>query len=109
MDEVTICIGFILVVLFLLILLILVRLLFSKPITYKKAVSKQGLTNLTITAKRDINKITVIAKLSGGDDIKFQRNRLHKDRVVDFSYPASGSKTKIIVEMEKGKEKIFEV
>lgn len=78
-----------------------------RPFTYSKR--KEGSnTCLTITAKRDLARVTVFARF-GSEAIKFERKRIRKGQSIDFVFPASKKKTKLVVETEKGKEKAFEI
>ncbi|MEW6749240.1 MAG: hypothetical protein AB1295_06045 [Candidatus Micrarchaeota archaeon] len=76
---------------------------------FKYAKRKEGSnTCLTITAKRNLAKITVFARFTG-ESVKFERQRVRKDQSIDFVFPASKEKIKVVVETEKGKENAFEV
>ena len=92
----------------LLCLAIVVYLLFgSKPFTYHKIVGADN-TDLAITAKRNLRKISVIAKFDR-EEVKFERKRIRKGRTVDFVYPSSKRRAKIVVEEESGKKKVYEI
>jgi hypothetical protein len=94
--------------LILLIIVVVVFLIFGRrPFSYHKR--KEGSnTCLTITAKRNLAKVSVFARF-GGEAIKFERKRIRKGQSVDFVFPASKKKTKLVVESEKGKERAFEI
>ncbi len=99
-----ICAGAIILVCLVLIAYLLFGL---KPFKHSKKVGKNN-TTLTITAKRNLYKVSVIAKF-GREKIKFERKRIRKDQTVDFVYPSSGEPAKLIVEVESGKQRVFEV
>lgn len=89
-------------------LVVIFYLLFgARPFSYSKRIGKNN-TDLTITAKRDLRKISVIARF-GREKIKFERKRIRKGRTVDFVYPSSNERAKLIVEEESGKKRIYEV
>lgn len=78
-----------------------------KAFTYQK--HKEGSnTCLTITAKRNLNKVTVKARF-GHEEITFERKRIRKGQSVDFVYPSSDRKAKVIVEAESGNVQTVEV
>lgn len=94
--------------LILLILVIVAYLLFgSKPITYSKRAGPNK-TDLAVTAKRNLRKISVIAKFDD-ETINFERNRIRKGQTVDFEYPSSKVRATLIVEEESGKQKTYEI
>lgn len=99
-----VCVGaFILVLL----VIIVVALLRNKPFTYRKKTTDKN-TTLSIKANRNLHKAVVEAHF-GGDSIKFERKRIRKGQTVDFTFPASNKPTRLIVEVESGKQKVFEV
>ncbi len=106
-DDIAIagvCVGaFILVLL----VVIVIAILRNKPFSYKKKTTDKN-TTLTIKANRNLHKVVVEARF-GGDSIKFERKRIRKGQTVDFTFPASNKPTKLIVEIESGKPKAFEV
>ena len=78
-----------------------------KAFTYKKG--KEGAnTCLTIYAKRNLAKVVVVARF-GGEEIKFERKRIRKDQSVDFVFPSSEKKIKLVIEAEPGNEHHFEI
>ncbi len=95
-----VCIGSF--VLFLLLVLVFL-ILRNRPFSIKKNVG-ENMTDITFTANKPLHKITVKSS-----EITFQRSKLKKGQVVDFSFPNSEKKTKIIVEKDPGKEKEYEV
>lgn len=100
----TICAG----ALILLALAVVVFLALNlKPFTYEKR--KEGNnTCLSVTAKRNLNKVSVTAS-AGGEDITFERRRIRKGQRVDFVYPQSQKPAKLIVEVESGHVQAVEV
>lgn len=104
MNVEYICVGaFIIALLILLLLLILHK----RPFKYQK--TSHGLnTTLTITANKNLHKVTVEAQF-GSEEIKFERKRIRKGMTVDFTYPKSDKPAKIIVEVDQGKPKVFQV
>ena len=62
---------------------------------------------LTITARKNLNRITVLARFDG-EEVKFERRRVRKGQSVDFSFPYSDKKTKVIVEAESGSARVLE-
>jgi len=90
------------------VILVVLFLIFGmRPFRYNKR--KEGSnTCLEITAKRDLAKVTVFARF-GSEQIRFERKRIRKGQSIDFVFPESKKKTKVVVETEKGKEKAFEI
>lgn len=95
--------GFVLVLL----VVIVIMILRNKPFRYKKKTTDKN-TTLTVMANRNLYQVTVEARF-GGDSIKFERKRIRKGQTVDFTFPASNKTTKLTVEVESGKSKVFEV
>lgn len=62
---------------------------------------------LTITAKRNLGRVTVQASFDG-EEVKFERKRVRKGQSIDFSFPYSEKKTKITVEAESGSVRTVE-
>ncbi|NYZ74092.1 hypothetical protein H0O00_03040 [Candidatus Micrarchaeota archaeon] len=94
-----------------LILLVLALVLYFfinlNPFSYDKR--KEGVnTCLTITAKHNLNKVTVTANVDG-DDVTFERRRIRKGQSVDFVYPLSPKPAKLTVEVESGNVRALEV
>jgi hypothetical protein len=89
--------------------LIILALMFigSKNFTYRKK-TDQGTTCLTVTAKKNLNRILVVAAV-GSEDISFERKRIRKGQSVDFVYPASKKPAKLTVEAESGNARVVEV
>ncbi|MBI5046913.1 hypothetical protein HZC07_04255 [Candidatus Micrarchaeota archaeon] len=58
-------------------------------------------TCITITAKRNLERITLIVPL-GKETLKFERKRIRKGVSVDFVFPRSKKQAKLIVEAESG-------
>ena len=78
-----------------------------KAFTYEK--KKEGSeTCLTVNAKKNLAKVTVQARF-GSEEIKFERKRIRKGQSVDFVYPHSEKKAKLIVEPESGSPQTIEV
>lgn len=86
-------------------IIILLFLFFSKPFTYTKKIGKNK-TSLSITAKCNLHKISVIARF-GKEKIAFERKRIRKGRTIDFEYPSSKASTTVIVEEESGKKRTY--
>lgn len=78
-----------------------------RSFTWRK--QRQGTDILmTVTAKRNLASVTVLARFDG-DEVKFERKRVRKGQSIDFSFPYSDKKTKIIVEAESGSVRTVEV
>ena len=78
-----------------------------RAFTYQKR--KEGAnTCLTVTAKRNLNRVVVDAKF-GEEGIKFERKRVRKGQSIDFVFPASQRKAKLTVETESGNIQAAEV
>ena len=95
-----ICVGTGLLVLLLILFYIL---FFSKPFVYKKK-KRENTISLTVLAKRNLYKVTVIA-----NDVTFERKRIRKDQYVEFDYPITSKPAKLIIEVTEGKPRTFEV
>ena len=95
-----VCVGSSIVLIILLIILLIIR---SRPFTARKT-KGEHLDTLTILANKNIYKITVKS-----NDIIFARAKIRKGQTVDFTYPKSDSKTQVIVEVEQGKPKTYEM
>jgi len=94
--------------LILLILVIVVYLLFSsKPVTYSKRAGPNK-TDLAVTAKSNLRRISVVAKVEE-ETIEFERKRIRKGQTVDFEYPTSNVRVKLTVEEESGKQRTYEI
>ncbi len=78
-----------------------------KPFSYSKRKEGQN-TCLTITARRNLAKASVVARF-GTEEVRFERKRIRKDQSVDFVFPASDKKAKLIVEVDPGNEQTLEV
>jgi hypothetical protein len=65
--------------------------------------SDKSTTTIHVNANCNLRSITVINKQRNGEVMKFVRKDLGKGEEVEFSFPRSASKQKIIVECEKGK------
>jgi hypothetical protein len=63
---------------------------------------------LTVTARRNLRKIVVLARFDG-EDMSFERMRVRKGQSVEFSFPWSDKKTKVTVEAESGSAQAAEV
>ncbi len=78
-----------------------------KPFSHERR--KEGTnTCLTITAKHNLNKVTVTASVDG-EDVTFERRRIRKGQSVDFVYPLSPKPAKLTVEVESGNVQALEV
>lgn len=78
-----------------------------RPYTYRKRTEK-GTNSLTVTAKTTLAKVIVVARF-GKEEIRFERKRVRKGQSVEFVYPASKRKAKLIVEVESGNVQVAEV
>lgn len=105
-DEILagVCVG---TLALLIVVILAILVLGSGSFTYRKK-SENGNTTLTVTAKRNLDHISVVAK-AGEEDIKFERKRIRKGQSVDFVYPASKTPAKLTVEMDPGNVKTIEV
>jgi hypothetical protein len=90
----------------LIVVLILIALSI-KPVQYKKKIEGPN-TCITIIAKRNIDKVTVKTTVYG-DEMNFERKRIRKGQHVDFVFPTPEKKIKLIVEVESGNQRVFEV
>ncbi len=100
-----ICVGA--VVLFV-ILVVIVFLMLNRPFTYHKRTHEKN-TTLTIVAKKNLHRVTVTARFDK-DQITFERKRVRRGQMVDFTYPASDIRAKVVVEVGAGKKpRTFEV
>jgi hypothetical protein len=99
-----VCAGAAILALLVVLVIFIIR---NKPFRYKKKTTDKN-TTLTVMANRNLYKVTVEARF-GGDSIKFERKRIRKGQTVDFTFPASNKPTKLTVEVESGKQKVFEV
>ncbi|MEW6721948.1 MAG: hypothetical protein AB1324_01660 [Candidatus Micrarchaeota archaeon] len=104
-DLVAILCGGALLIVFAVLLLLGLRAL--KPYAYRRR-SEGTNTCLTITAKRNLHKVTVTASF-GGEEMTFERARVRKGQSVDFVFPSSDKKAKLVVEIEPGKPHSSEV
>jgi hypothetical protein len=93
------------------VILVLVGLLWlvlgMKPFTFKKKKEGSG-TCLTITAKRNLASVILYARF-GSEEIRFERKRIRKGQSVDFVFPSSEKKIKLVVETDPGNERTIEV
>jgi hypothetical protein len=104
MNVTEICAG----ALILLSLAIVVYLLFGRrPFTYSKRAGEKN-TDLAITARRNIRKVSLTVKAEN-EDMTFERGRIKKGQTVDFVYPSSKERAKLTVEDESGKKKAYEI
>jgi hypothetical protein len=104
-DILTLCCGGALVLIAVAVITFIVLNL--KAFAYQKR--KEGdNTCLTITAKRNLNKVTVQARF-GNEEIRFERKRVRKGQSVDFVYPASNRPAKLTIEAESGNVQVVEV
>jgi hypothetical protein len=98
------CAGALLIV-FAVLLLLGLRAL--KPYGYSRRAEGTN-TCLTIKAKRNLHKVTVVASF-GGEEVTFERARVRKGQSVDFVFPSSEKKARLVVEIEPGKSQSSEV
>jgi hypothetical protein len=106
-DETTLVLGCIggFVLLFILVLVFVI--LRNRAFNYRKK-NFENNTTLTVVANRNLYKVTVEANFPG-DNIKFERKRIRKGQAVEFTYPLSKTPAKLIIEVDAGKPKVFEV
>ncbi|MFN7991645.1 MAG: hypothetical protein U0R44_05805 [Candidatus Micrarchaeia archaeon] len=67
-----------------------------------------GNSIITISAKRNLEKVTVLARVEG-ETMAFERKRVRKGQSIDFSFPYSDKKAKVTVEIESGSAQVVEV
>ncbi|MDD5339994.1 MAG: hypothetical protein PHV13_01965 [Candidatus ainarchaeum sp.] len=94
------------VILLCVIALIYVLLGFRKFSYRKKDMGSQ--TSLVVKANRDLFRIAVVARFNK-EEITFERRRIRKGQSVEFVYPRSDQKAKLIVEAESGHARAYEV
>lgn len=99
-----VCAGVLILLALIVVIFITVSL---KPFTYEKRKDGNN-TCLTLTAKRNLNRISVLARLDN-EEITFERKRIRKGQSVDFVYPASQKTSKLTVEAESGHVRVLEV
>jgi hypothetical protein len=93
-------------VLALLIVLILFWLML-RPFKYQKKI--EGInTCLTITAKKNIDRVLVSVLISG-EQMVFERKRIRRGQHVDFVFPTPKKPIKLTIEVESGNQRVFEV
>jgi len=78
-----------------------------KAFTYSKK-KEGGNISLTVKAKRNLNRVSVVAWSEDGD-VDFERRRIRKGQSIDFVYPYSDKKAKLVIEAESGNAQILEV
>jgi hypothetical protein len=103
-DTIIVCAGGAVLVLLLLLLLFII---INKPFKYRKRMSEKN-TTLTIEANKNLFKVTVIAKFAG-ESVRFERKRIRKGQSIEFTYPISKTPAELIIEVEAGKQKVYEV
>jgi len=69
---------------------------------------EKGNVCLVISAKKNLNRITVVAKV-GNEDITFERRRIRKGQTVEFVYPDSKKPARLVIENESGRVKPMDV
>jgi len=99
-----VCGGVLLLVLIAVIVLIAFG---SRPFTYSKRVNGPN-TTLTVTARKNITRISLTVKV-GGEDVTFERRRVRTDQEVEFVYPTSPDRAGLIIELESGRIATFQV
>ncbi len=65
-------------------------------------------TIITVVAKRNLERVSVLARFDG-EEVQLERRRVRKGQSVDFSFPYSEKKTRIIVVAESGNPQSVEV
>lgn len=75
-------------------------LLNRSPVSCRRRREGQN-TCLTISAKRNIERIRIVASFDG-EEVPFERKRIRKGQTVDFVFPFSESKVRISVSDESG-------
>ncbi|MFH1785571.1 MAG: hypothetical protein ABH842_04020 [Candidatus Micrarchaeota archaeon] len=105
-DEITIllCNGGLVLALIIVIILFSISL---KPFKYKKKLEGKN-TCLTITAKKNIDRVVVKIWVSG-EQMVFERKRIRRGQQIDFVFPTSKKPIKLMVEVEAGNQRVFEV
>lgn len=89
------------------VIVIVIILLSRRPFSYSKRIEGTN-TSLTIKAKRNLEKVTVVARF-GNEEVNFERKRIKKGQRIDFVYPSSKKSAKVIVEEESGNVQASEV
>ena len=92
---------------FFVIIVISLLIMGSGPMTYRKRMEGQN-TCLTVSAKRNLARVCLVAKV-GEEDVTFERRRLKKGQSIDFVYPASKTVSRLMIEVEPGNVKNFDV
>ncbi|MFH1520247.1 MAG: hypothetical protein ABID61_01240 [Candidatus Micrarchaeota archaeon] len=94
---------------FLLVLLVvvIVVILTLKPFKHEKKEEGDN-TCLTITAKRDLDKIIVMVT-NKKEKMTFERKRIKKGQSVGFAFPTSNKPIKLIVEIDGNRQRAFEL
>jgi hypothetical protein len=82
-------------------------LLNRRPFRYEKRKEGQNIC-LSVTAKKNLDRVVVTARFDG-EEISFERKRIRKGQCVDFVFPASEKKIKLLVAAESGSAQEFEV
>ena len=86
-----------------LVLLLLGRRAFSVT----KKIQGQN-TCITINAKRNLDQITLVARIDG-EEVGFERRRVRKGQSVEFVFPSGGGKSRLSVRPESGRVQEAEV
>ncbi len=84
-----------------------VFLLTRSAIGYSKRTDANN-TSLSITAKRNLDRITVLARFNN-EEMAFERKRIRKGQTIDFVYPATKQKAKLTLVGESGNVQVLEV
>jgi len=79
----------------------------SRPFIYKKKVNGPN-TALTVTARKNIARVSLTVKV-GGEDVTFERRRVRADQLVEFVYPTSPDRAGLTIELESGRIATFQV
>lgn len=105
-DElfINVCGGLLLVILIIVIGLIAFG---SRPFAYKKRVEGAN-TTLTVTARKNITRISLAVKV-GTEDVTFERRRVRPEQTVEFVYPTSPDPAGLTIELESGHVTVFQV
>ncbi|VVC02744.1 Uncharacterised protein [Candidatus Bilamarchaeum dharawalense] len=90
-----------------LVVIVILIILNMKPFKCEKKMEGNN-TCLTITAKRNIDRVLVKVWMSG-DHMTFERKRIRKGQQVDFVFPTSKKPIRLTVEVEPGNQRTFEV
>ena len=81
--------------------------LFSKPFSFSKTI-KDDSASLIFSTRRDIQRV-LLSCGSGKCEIKFERRNIRNGETIEFVYPLSLEKAKLVVEMGPEGVKTFDI